>query len=209
MAKCSVDPDFASIIIAVIQIIGSWTSTLTIENLGRRKLVIIACMGMIISHFAFGTFLILQTHNYNLESVRWIPLAAMSIFALAFCAGIGPLTSTVASEVFSADIVSLGLSVSLSTEFIFNFVTTLAFPYMNIAFGMHVSFFILALFTGFTLIIIFFLLPETKGRSKLDIFEELNGKGRKQEFMPVPLNEERLEKNEYLTRAVECNGLGA
>uniref|UniRef100_A0A0C9R0K0 Tret1_26 protein n=1 Tax=Fopius arisanus TaxID=64838 RepID=A0A0C9R0K0_9HYME len=208
-AKCSVDPDLASIIIAVIQIVGSWTSTLTIERLGRRKLVIIACMGMIISHFGFGTFLALQAHNYDLSSVSWLPLATMSIFALAFCAGLGPLTSTVASEIFSADIVSLGLSVSLSTEFISNFLTTLVFPSMSATFGMHVSFFVLALFTGFTLVITFFLLPETKGRSKLDIFEELNGKTRKPQFMAVPLNEESVEKNEFMHQAIECNGLPA
>ncbi|XP_063984137.1 facilitated trehalose transporter Tret1-like [Diachasmimorpha longicaudata] len=206
-AKCSVDPDLASIIIAVIQIIGSSTSSLTIENLGRRKLVIIACMGMIISHFGFGTFLILQSRHYDLSAVSWLPLVTMSIFALAFCAGLGPLTSTVASEIFSADIVSLGLSVSLSTEFISNFLTTLAFPSMTAVFGMHVSFFILALFTGFTLVIIYFLLPETKGRSKLDIFEELNGQTRKREFRSVPLDEESVEKNEFLQQAIECNGL--
>lgn len=173
------DPDLAAIITVVIQIIGSWISTVTIERLGRRKLVILACLGMMISHLVFAIYLTIQSYHYSVASISWLPLVTMSLFALVFCAGLGPLTSTVASEIFSADIVSLGLSVSLSTEFLANFCTTLVFPYMNIAFGMHVSFYILTIFTSFTLIISYFLLPETKGRSKVDIFEELNGAPRK------------------------------
>ncbi|XP_015108901.1 facilitated trehalose transporter Tret1-like [Diachasma alloeum] len=194
LAQTSVNPYTASIVIAVIQIIGSWISTLTIDRIGRRKLVLASCAGIMTSHCVFGIMYIFQNQKYDLASISWLPVVTISAYALVYSAGLGPSTSVVSSEIFSPDIVGLGLSVALSTEFISNFCTTLAFPLVTAKFGIHVSFFILALFTGVTLAIIFFLLPETKGKSKLDIFEELNGTKKRTEHIAAILDENGIKQ---------------
>ncbi|XP_063989776.1 facilitated trehalose transporter Tret1-like [Diachasmimorpha longicaudata] len=192
LANTSVDPYIASVVMSVIQIIGSWISTLTIDRFGRRKLVLASCAGIIMSHVVFGIMYVFQHHKYDLSSISWVPVVTMSAYALVYSAGLGPSTSVVCSEIFSPDIVSLGLSVALSTEFISNFCTTLAFPLFTAKFGIHVSFFVLAFFAAVTLTIIFFLLPETKGKTKSDIFAELNGSRKATEHAAVVLNEKGL-----------------
>lgn len=176
------------LVIAGVQLIGSSISTFTIDRIGRRKLIIASCSGIITCHVASAIYFLLQSQEYDLSSVAWIPLVAVSGFSIVYCAGLGPGTSVVASECFGQDIVSLGISICLAMEFLSNFSTTLAFPYISNNLGMHVSFFILAACCAITLLIIFFALPETKGRSKLAISEELN-QSRKTSDDPLNLDE--------------------
>ncbi|XP_015108900.1 facilitated trehalose transporter Tret1-like [Diachasma alloeum] len=191
----AVSADDSLLVLAGIQIIGSLIPTFTIDHLGRRKLIISSCAGISTFHAAFGIYLLLQSREYDLSSVAWIPLAAVSGFGLVYCAGLGPGTSIVTSECFGPDIVSLGISISLATEFISNFLTTLAFPFVSSHFGMHVSFFILAACPVVTMAIIFFILPETKGKSKVAISEELNRQAKKGDNHSLNLNDNGIGKN--------------
>nr|XP_011309156.1 PREDICTED: facilitated trehalose transporter Tret1-like [Fopius arisanus] len=166
------------LIVAVTQMSGSLISTFTVDHFGRRKLVISSCAGMGICHAVLGIHLFLQNREYDLSSLPWIPTASVAGFTLAYSVGLAPGVSIVASECFGQDIVCLGMSFSLGIEFISNFLTTLAFPFVSSTFGMHVSFFILAMCCAVTTAIVFFIMPETKGRSKAAITEELNRRRR-------------------------------
>ncbi|XP_063989788.1 facilitated trehalose transporter Tret1-like isoform X2 [Diachasmimorpha longicaudata] len=191
----AVSADDSLLVIAGIQIIGSLIPTFTMDHLGRRKLIISSCLGITTCHVAFGIYLLLQSRGYDLSSVAWIPLVAVSGFGVVYCAGLGPGTSIVTSECFGPDIVSLGISISLAAEFLSNFFTTLAFPFVSSQFGMHVSFFILAACPVVTMTIIFCILPETKGRSKVAIAQQLNCQEKEDDDNAVNLNDNGIGKN--------------
>ncbi|XP_063991877.1 facilitated trehalose transporter Tret1-like [Diachasmimorpha longicaudata] len=176
LAKSSLSPNAAAIVIAVIQIFGSWLSTMTINLTGRRSIIMISCVGMGICHLIFGTFFLLMNRNVDVESFSWLPLVALSAYAISYSMGIGPAAYVVATEIFSPDIASLGTSISMMLLWSASFVTAKLFPLISSRYGSYTSFYILVAFCASTCIFTFILVPETKGRSTQSIVEELNGK---------------------------------
>ncbi|XP_063992014.1 facilitated trehalose transporter Tret1-like [Diachasmimorpha longicaudata] len=176
VAKSSLAPNSAAIIVALVQIIGSSVAPLIIDRIGRRALILLSCAGMTICHLMFFIFFTLDRHNYDVSPFSWLPLVALSIYSIAYCMGLGPAAYVVSTEVLKPDIASHGVSISLIFALLLSFVTTKFFPFVSIKFGEDYSFFILALFCIATFLFTFFLVPETKGRSMVSIFEELNGK---------------------------------
>uniref|UniRef100_A0A6V7JUH3 Major facilitator superfamily (MFS) profile domain-containing protein n=1 Tax=Bracon brevicornis TaxID=1563983 RepID=A0A6V7JUH3_9HYME len=92
-----------------------------------------------------------------------------------YSVGLGPCSHVVVTEVLSPDIASLGVSITMSSGFIVSFITAKAFPLIVDEFGDETAFFILAIFCGAILCLVYFYIPETKGKSMAAILKELNG----------------------------------
>ncbi|XP_063991876.1 facilitated trehalose transporter Tret1-like [Diachasmimorpha longicaudata] len=181
LAKSSLTPNISAIVLAVIQIGGSWLSTMTINLTGRRYIIIISCVGMMISHIFFGTFFLLMDQNVDVSSFAWLPLVVLSAYAVFYSMGLGPAAYIVAAEIFSPDVASLGASTSMMLLWLASFITVKLFPLISENYGNFTSFYILAGFCACTGIFTFILVPETKGKSNQVIIDELNGK-KKQNF---------------------------
>ncbi|XP_034934673.1 facilitated trehalose transporter Tret1-like [Chelonus insularis] len=193
MAGSSLSPNTATIIIGGIQIFGSWLSTIFMERAGRRILIQISCLGMLLCHFAIATFLFLQSWSIDVSSFRWIPLVALSVYVITYSAGMGPAPFIVASEVFSPDIAAFACSIAMSIMFAVAFAIVKFFPLAIQFMGMHGCFYLLSMFCGCTLLFTYFFVPETKGRSIESIIDELNGCSG------------RFNENDYVKASVEIN----
>lgn len=191
MAGSSLTPNSATIVVGAIQVFGSWLSTVMMERAGRRPLILISCSGMAICHCVLGIFLWLQAYAYDVTAFSWIPVSALSIFAIVYCLGMGPAPFVVASEVFRSDISGLANSIAQMFMWFIAFVVVKFFPIFSAIFGMHGCFFLLSIFCMCTFIFTYFLVPETKGRTIESIFSELNGSRQEQ------------EQNGYIKAAVE------
>ncbi|XP_011309449.1 facilitated trehalose transporter Tret1 isoform X2 [Fopius arisanus] len=176
LANSSLAPAYAAIVVASIQLFGSLLAPLVIDRIGRRALILLSCSGMAICHVLFSIFFLLKNNSYDISSFSFVPLVALSAYSIFYCMGLGPAAYVVATEVLKPDIASHGISMSLVLALICGFVTTKFFPFISSEYGSHVSFLILTLFCTATFIFTFLLVPETKGRSMVSIFEELNGK---------------------------------
>lgn len=193
IAGSSLSPNSATIIVGAIQIFGSWLSTVLMERAGRRPLILISCMGMLVCHFILGLFLYLQYKSYDVTSFGWIPLLALSVYAVVYCVGMGPAPFIVAAEVFSPDVASLANTVNMICLFISAFLVMKLFPLLIVILGIYGCFFFLGACCGCTFLFTLFFVPETKGRSIESILDELNGLSG------------QFKENGYVKAAVDVN----
>ncbi|XP_058794906.1 facilitated trehalose transporter Tret1-like isoform X2 [Phymastichus coffea] len=171
----SVSSEIAPIIIGVIQILGSFVSTLLMERAGRRPLTLISCFGMTISHFLVGLFFYLQQKQYNVSSISWLPIVALSTYVVTYCLGIGPVPFVVTSEVFRPNVSSSATTVCYIFYWIISFVSIQSYSVAQRLLGDAGCFFMLAIFCASCFVFTYCILPETMGRDRQDIINELAG----------------------------------
>ncbi|XP_046813861.1 facilitated trehalose transporter Tret1-like [Vespa crabro] len=171
----SLSPNTAVIIVGAIQVAGSYLSTSLMERTGRRPLLLISCLGMCICHYILGIFCYLQELNYDVSTFGWIPVIALSAYMITYCLGLGPGPYVICSEIFDQDLSSLAITVALFFTWVVAFIVVKFFANVVDLFGMYGCFFILGTSCISTFIFIYILVPETKGRSREDILNELNG----------------------------------
>ncbi|XP_011303782.1 facilitated trehalose transporter Tret1-like [Fopius arisanus] len=175
MAGSSLQPNIATVLVGGTQVLGSWLSTLMMERAGRRPLIMISSAGMAICHCILGAFLCVQSWGHDVSSFSWIPVIAISGYAIVYCLGMGPAPYVVASEVFSSDISGFANSIAMVFMWIVAFLNMKYFPFVMDLLGIDGAFFLLAAFCICTLVFTFFFIPETKGRDIESILDELNG----------------------------------
>ena len=128
---------------------------------------------------AIGAFCYLQYLQCDVSSFGWIPIAALSIFMTVYGLGMGSGPVVVTSEIFSRDVTSVGAAVGFIMSWFSSFLIGKGFADLIALLGMHGCFFLLAGSCACTFIFCYLLLPKTKGRTREDIVNELNGAARK------------------------------
>lgn len=174
MSGSSLSPNTAAVIVATIQLFGSYLSSSLMERAGRRPLLLISCIGMCVCHCTIGTFCYFQELKYDVSAYGWVPVIALSVYMVTYALGMGTGPIVVMSEIFSRDISSLGTSVCLCFLWVAAFVMVKIFNDLVAFLGMYGCFFFLAASCACSFVFCFVLLPETKGRMREDIVDELN-----------------------------------
>ncbi|XP_015259602.1 PREDICTED: solute carrier family 2, facilitated glucose transporter member 9-like [Cyprinodon variegatus] len=153
--------------LGISEILTSISCSLVIENTGRRPLfwggyAVMSAIWMVV------------TVMLNLKDLRWVPYATSSLiflFIISFCGGPGAATATLSSEIFiQSDRLAAFVLMGLHRWFLFA-VMGLIFPFIIHAFSSYCF----LLFAGVCVpgsLYTFFLLPETKGKTLVDISEE-------------------------------------
>ncbi|KAJ3529202.1 hypothetical protein NMY22_g9097 [Coprinellus aureogranulatus] len=134
----------------------------TIDTFGRRNLLLFTFPNMAWTLLAAGFCFYLPTDN----SAR-VPLIAFFVFLFAafYSPGEGPVPFTYSAEVFPLTHREMGMSWAVATCFFWASVLSLTFPRMLSALGTVGSFGFYAGLNVLALIMIFFLMPETKQRT--------------------------------------------
>lgn len=160
---------------AAIQLLGTVVSLFLVERAGRRPLILISCAGMCMCHLTIGAFCYFQNLEYEVSAFSWIPVVALSIYMLVYSLGMGGGPVVIMSEIFSRDVTTLGISVGQTISWTGAFIMGKVFSDLVALLGMDGCFFLLATFCACIFLFCFVLLPETKGRLREDIVDELNG----------------------------------
>ncbi|XP_029170101.1 facilitated trehalose transporter Tret1-like [Nylanderia fulva] len=181
MSGSSLSPNMSSIIVQAIMLLGSFLSTSLMERAGRRPLLLISCAAMCMCHFVIGAFCYLQKLQYDVSVYNWIPITVLSIFMIMFALGMGNGPVVIMSEIFSRDVTSVAVTVGSIMCWISSFIVVMTFANLIAVLGIHGCFFFLAGSCACSFVFCFVLVSETKGRTREDIVEELNGSGRYKE----------------------------
>ncbi|XP_072757425.1 facilitated trehalose transporter Tret1-like [Anoplolepis gracilipes] len=171
----SLSPNMSSIIVGVILLLGSCLSTSLVERAGRRPLALISCAGMCICHCVIGTFCYLQDLQHDVSAYGWIPVTALSIYMIVYALGLSIVPVVLMSEIFNRDVTSIASIVGFIMCWTTSFIMVKIFADLIALLGMHGCFFFLATCCACGFVFCFILVPETKGRTREDIVDELNG----------------------------------
>ena len=158
------DPSLSGIILGVVQIFGTYISAILVDNVGRRPLLIISCIGSILGLSSVGFFAYFKATGMDLSAVEWIPVVSLSFVIFISNIGLVCLPFVMMTELLSNKLRTIGCSAGMITLSVMAYIFLQTMPvlieYIHI-YG------IMAVFTGicvFGLGFIYFIVPETKGK---------------------------------------------
>jgi len=157
-----------TVVVGFVNVVFTVLAIWTVDRLGRKPLMVIGGCGMGICLLAIG--LAAQKGAISLWVLGFI-LGYIACFALS----VGPVTWVIRSEIFPTSIRGRALSLATLCLWAADFVVTQTFPMMDenpwlvTRFNHAFPFYIYAAFCIVLLLVVLFLVPETKGRSLEEI----------------------------------------
>ncbi len=133
-----------------------------IDKLGRKTFYIIGSSGM-------ATTLLMLAAAFHFEMDPIFTTICIMAFIAFFASCIGPAFWTMITEMFPNQIRGQAVALASFTQWVFNFLVVLLFPYVLDALGGSVTFLFLAVMSAVQLLVAWFYLKETKGKSLEEI----------------------------------------
>lgn len=175
-AGSNIPPAIATIIVGVVQTIATYISSLLVEKAGRRLLLLQSCIIMGLCLIILGTYFKLQASGASVASFGWLPLVCLVLFIISFSLGFGPIPWMMMAELFSVEFRGSASGITVVANWCLVFIVTLCFPLMKDAIGIYSCFWFFAAFMVICVFFVFFLIPETKGKTVSQIQAILGGK---------------------------------
>ncbi|KAJ8879146.1 hypothetical protein PR048_019752 [Dryococelus australis] len=187
-AGSTLSPSHATIIVGACQVVFTLVSGLVVDRLGRKVLLIASDAVMSLCMFALGAFFFMRYTEQDVSTLGWLPVSSVGIFFAAYALGYGPLPWVVMAEVFLPSVKGLAGAASCVVNWLLAFVVTKFFADMVAAFGTHTTFWIFAVLSLLGIAFVYFVVPETKGKTTEEIFKELNGDTAQVKDLPLSGN---------------------
>ncbi|CRL04570.1 CLUMA_CG017639, isoform A, partial [Clunio marinus] len=169
-ARVGMAPEYATIMIGVVQIIATFLAYLILERFGRRLMLVLSGSLMAMCTLVMGIYFGTKDRDESaVDGIWWISLLALCVYIAAFFFGFGPVPWLILSELFSTDIKGIIVPMTGTFYWTLAFVVTILYPPLHEILGHSTCFFI---FTFFNILGIFFgcyLVPETKGKSLKEV----------------------------------------
>lgn len=170
----SFSPEVSSIVLAVLQIVGTYLATLFVESQGRKFLLIISLCGNTFGLSAMAAYLYCDSLELDVSMFNWVPVASLGFVILISSVGIVPVSLISLVEALPAKMRSFGLTVGTSSISVFAFIIIASYPMLLEIIDMHGYIFILAVTCAFGVVFVVVYVDETKGKT-IDVVNETAG----------------------------------
>lgn len=172
-ANKSIRPDISTIVLGVIQVVATFLSTLVVDKLGRRVLLILSDAIMFLTTLVLGVYFYLQHIEADVSNITWLPLLCICGFIFIFSIGFGPIPWMMMGELFSSTIKGIAGSSACVSNWLLAFLVTKYYPELQRALGPYTAFWIFSLICSLGTAFTYFVVIETKGKSLEQIQVEL------------------------------------
>ncbi|XP_072948382.1 facilitated trehalose transporter Tret1-like [Epargyreus clarus] len=156
-AAPTVSSHFCSVVFASVLLIGSVISALFSDKFGRRILLLLSAVGVVLCLFCMG--LLLQTNLLP----PWVTAIIILVYCFAFMFGAGSVPYVLLAEAFVPEVHGVASMLLMEWVWLLNFVLLGIFPFLVKYFGIQGAFYCFAIFGILDILVGIFLLPETKG----------------------------------------------
>ena len=153
------------ILLAFVNLIFTFVAMFTVDKYGRKPLIYIGSVGMIVGFLLLGVSL-------QQNAVGFISLLGVLIFIGSFALSMGPVVWVILSEMFPNKIRSVAMSVAVAAQWAANYVVSQSFPMVmesevnnSSPWNGSLPYFIFIAFIFIIIFITYKFIPETKGKS--------------------------------------------
>jgi facilitated trehalose transporter len=177
-AGSSIDSRYATIIVGFVQLLFTAASGFFVDRFGRRALLLGSALGVAISLAAMGTFFQYKVKWGDAEATRrlgWLPLVSLVVFFASFSFGFANVPFIIMGELFPYRFRSVLGPISSSFNLLCAFTVVRSYPNLEKAFGRNGAFWFFMACTLLSMAFVYFLLPETKGKSLQEIEQLFEG----------------------------------
>ena len=174
-AGSTLDPKVAAIIVGVVQVVVTYIASAVVDRAGRRVLLLLSASIMGLCLAVLGLYFCLKNKGDDVSGIGWLPLLCVTVFIVMFSLGFGPLPWMMMGEVFASNVKGAASSIAVCTNWTLTFIVTFYFEKLIEGMGEHWTFWLFAIICGVGTLFIFYLVPETKGKTLTEIQHILNG----------------------------------
>ena len=178
------------IVVGGIQVLVSIGTVLLVDRLGRRLLLLVSTSGCAIALAVMGAYQYVHLRtDVDTAAYDWLPLACVVVFLVSYYSGVGPLPIAMMGEMFPSNIKGLALSVGSMLLSLCFVIVTKVYQVAVDGLGPYVTFWFFAGVSATGIAFVFFLVPETKGKSLENIVTELNKTSRVKQAEKITQNQ--------------------
>ncbi|XP_037038353.1 facilitated trehalose transporter Tret1 isoform X3 [Bradysia coprophila] len=178
-AGSTIDKSICVIIVGVVNFIATFIATVLIDRLGRKILLYISSVGMIITLGALGGYFYVKSSGQDVSHIGWLPLASLMGYVLCFSVGYGPIPWLMMGEILPSKIRGSAASVATGFNWSCTFIVTKAFADLIEAIGLSGCFWFFGCICVIGLVFEIMCVPETQGKSLEEIERKMMGRVRR------------------------------
>jgi sugar porter (SP) family MFS transporter len=154
------------VVIGTVMVIAVIVTILVIERLGRKKLMLIGS-GLLATLYGVIGFLFFN-------DIKGLPIVIMTLANVAaYSLTLAPVVWVILAEIFPNRIRGAAMSVAAIALWIGNFSLTFTFPAIKESLGWAWNFWLYGIICAAGFVVLYFVLPETKGKSLEQLEAEL------------------------------------
>jgi len=160
-----------TIIVGVVNFLFTIIAVRTVDNYGRKPLMIIGAIGMAVAMLSLGFVFFAEASGY-------MALFCMMLYVASFAMSWGPVAWVLLSEIFPNKIRGKALAIAVAAQWISNYLVSLTFPMMNdnsyltAQFNHGFAYWVYGIMSILATLFILKYVPETKGKT-LEEMEDL------------------------------------
>ncbi|XP_020285805.1 facilitated trehalose transporter Tret1-2 homolog isoform X2 [Pseudomyrmex gracilis] len=173
-AGSTLPPDQATIITGAVQVVSVFASSLIVDKLGRRILLLSSIVVMFLTTLILGVYFYCIDFNTAFDNAKWFAIIPLCIFLVFFSLGFGPIPWMMMPEIFAPEIKGIAGSSACVFNWLMAFIVTYFYESLVRAVHSYGTFWIFSGFCVVGIIFVYFLVPETKGKTLEEIQRELN-----------------------------------
>ncbi|RNC88326.1 MAG: MFS transporter [Winogradskyella sp.] len=157
------------ILLAFVNVVFTLVAMYTVDRFGRKPLIYIGSVGMIMGFLLLGITL-------QQQAVGVLSLLGILIFIASFSLSMGPIVWVLLSEMFPNKIRSVAMSVAVAAQWAANYVVSQSFPIVvgsdvnnSSTWNGSLPYFIFIAFIILIIVVTYKFIPETKGKTLEEI----------------------------------------
>ena len=132
-------PEYASILLGVVQLGMTVVCMFLVDRLGRRLLLLIGIGGMCIFSYLLATTSVVAEKNPDLKWLNYLTVVCSVLYIVFFSIGPGAIPWLITAELFASDARGKASSIAVLVNWIANFIVTVSFPYIQVNFSLSLS----------------------------------------------------------------------
>ncbi|KAI5714525.1 hypothetical protein M8J77_001145 [Diaphorina citri] len=172
-AGTRIAPSTASIIVGAVQVVVSLLSSLLIDRLGRRFLLLTSEITMAFCQLLLVAYFVFKNQGYDMQDYSWIPIFSVCTIVAIFRIGIGPIPWFMMAEIIPLEAKLWSSSLLMCYSWSCLFLVSKVFMDLIDTVGSAATYGLLGLICTLGAVFVYTRVPETKNKSFEAIQAEL------------------------------------
>lgn len=166
--------DHYTIIIGCVFVLMTFVTASVVDRFGRRPLILLSVCGCFLSNLLTGLYYYFYDENSGHHS--FIPFVTIGFYVISVSLGLAPLTATYQGELFPPGIRGAASGYTAISRTLFSLICLKLYTLIQRTIGLYANYFLFAFSAGLGAIMLYIHLPETKGKTLVEIHKEMKGR---------------------------------
>ncbi|XP_054278042.1 facilitated trehalose transporter Tret1-like [Macrosteles quadrilineatus] len=167
-------PDQFTILMGSLILLSTLAASFFVDGAGRRPLILLSAAGCGVFELLAALYYYLDERTtVDVSSYSWVAFGSVAAYCVVFSLGVGPLVPVLQAELFPSNTRGMASAITTLTDTFASLLCMKLYEVIASNFGVYLNYLIYAGFSLCGLAVMYFILPETKGRSFVQIQADL------------------------------------